>query len=571
MTSDTNISPEARARLQARQVFDPDELYLDDTGASYASDGSERLPVDEHVVRSVLHWHRRTNAGDIYGYAERVKLGLLPGPDPEHPLVVPLNGRQRRKAAQFLNAVFARVLQVWEASGRDRARCGAALVQAAAAGRAGDERYRDLAWLQEEDVSAIVGGRVSGERVQGLLAEDGPGGEARLPRVLLLCDWDWADIDPEDPEALRAAMFSRVTTRHPPSVVAAKCRRLLDAGYSEESVAATVPCSPKSLGDVLLVLDLVPEVQAARDAGKVTHAQLKETFFSLSRGDSGRRVPISEEEQRARLLELLTGERPPRVKLSLGLPAVGAPAAPSSAESVDREASAGTPEETQPTLSIEEAPDGQERTGAQPVAAAPRVLPGATRGHQGYSGAQALARVLDAIRSRRASLPTPDDVDPDEDARGEEWLRRKVSAARVQGAEAAVAFLSGDEAALEQLPELADALREALAAAVSAQEGVVEGVREKPRREAKPRASGRLTPAQHLAQRALDLLADWESVSEDERTEWPESPAEDQELARLLLSAREAYDEACSADGKEDLPEIFIREYVLEHVLSVAT
>lgn len=499
-----DVSGEQKKKIRSRTVWDVADLYVDrpvDQGGfgSFAADGREFLDVDASVFKSLIR-HYSSGNGQVWPSIMPMKVTIC-GSN-EKPMLVVLNGRQRLKAVDRINRVMARIHKMWHELDKDKVRLKNAVVtmsEQARNGAATQPWLEDFAMLDGEDVDHLVGGRVNGESVPGLLTksretEDGP-----MPYCVRV---EYSDIDPNTPEALELSTAERISVPTPPLVVAHQIRRLLDANRTPDSIAANFGVSTRTLFNQMLILLVEPEVQQAVNSGKIKWRTLKDSFFV----DTKTRGPVvKSRKEQMELLERYAGvpvreAAAMRTDLAKAEGKVPSPTAATLAEDAAKRA-------TQPTATA--VPPGTAPTGAPPAAAAKPVRGGRK---DDTSILALLPRAAAMVRRQAEELPVPD-----MEAGAEEFWKAKEEAVRFDTASRVVAFLGGDSTALDDMADLQKVISDSLATARADAEA-----EEKKAVERELEAKG-MTPKQKLATSVMNLFEDWEDQDVDERTDWPQT------------------------------------------------
>lgn len=539
-----SVSAAKKKQLRSQLVWPVSDLTVDRSG-TYATDGREDLNLDHALVRSLLRHYSTDNKGRVFQMIAAVKVTIC-GNDSDVKLVL-LNGRQRLKAITYLNELLGDIYQTWLDLGKDRTKLKNALIAQGEAGRNGTG-YTDKAWMDAEDVELLVGGRVSGDAVPGFLTKSKDSEEGPMPYCVRV---EYVDVDPNSPEALEISLAERINVPTPPLVRARQTQRLLNAGRTPESVAATSGVDTRTLYNSLLVLHVIPEVQQAHNDGLLSWRTLKEQFFRDTKRSGV--IPKDPAEQKSILDFLLNNN-------------AGAGRAGKAA----REALKDTSKEPETTSSDapETAPPPASTTPAAPVPS-PSVPPPPTPAYSAPAKPPAgirdfLPKAGSALHSAKLRLPRPDADTDDADAYWEkrERIIRMDTAARV------LDFLE-DPSALDDLPLLKEAIEKALMELASEAGVVVAPPAPAPEKVSdvkKGKGKGgkaALTENQRVGQAIVDLFSKWEDSGSD--SEWPIT--DDKVVKSHLGKIQSAYAAALSDGDNPDKGDL-AREYVMSNLLA---
>lgn len=543
------VSAAKKKQIRSQLVWSPGDLTIDSSG-TYATDGREVLALDYAVVRSLIRHYSTDNKGRVFQMIAAVKVTIC-GTDSDVKLIV-LNGRQRLKAITYLNTLLAEIYQMWQDLGRDRVKLKNALVAQGEAGRNGTG-YADKAWMDAEDVELLVGGRVSGDAVLGFLTKSKDSDEGPMPYCVRV---EYVDVDPNSPEALEISLAERISVATPPLIRARQTQRLLNAGRTPESVAATSGVDVRTLYNGLLVLHVIPEAQQAHNEGLLSWRTLKDQFFR----DTKRSGVIAKDpaEQKSILDFLLNnnagaGRGGKAAREALKEPAKESEASPTDDSAIEDETPPVKP--TTPAAAPPPAPPAPAYS--SPTKTSPFGAPSGMRDFLPKAGA--------VLHSAKLRLPRPDaDVD-DADAYWEkrEHIVQMDTAARILD-------YFEDPSALDELPLLKAAVEKALAElasdsgvvaappATSAPEKVVDAKKGKSKGGKVP-----LTENQRVGQAIVDLFSKWEDGGSD--TEWPVT---DDKVVKLHLGKIQGAYAAAIVDGDAPDKGDLAREYVMSNLLA---
>ena len=565
-----NVTGAKRKQLRSTTVWPTTALYIDrpiDQGGygSYAADGREFLAVDASLVRSILSHHERDTRGRAWPLISPAKVTIC-GADDEHVILVMLNGRQRCKGVDYVNQIMAWIYDLWLQLDRDRIKLKNALISYIASAKNEDDdnhaslppRARDLAFLEPEDVEYLVGGRVNGEAVPGLLTKGKDTDEGPVEFCLRV---EYTEIDPNTVDALELSVAERINVETPPLVQAQQIRRLLEADRSPESVARNIGCHPKTLQNRLLILRVEPEVQQAVNDKIVSWHTLEKMFFVRTKTG---KMPLSREDQLrvpATFASIKTKHAAAAERRQMMEGSGLGQGQPSETTAAPAGATAPAPAAPKPAHGVPGI------AGTAPTGAPPAAAPRPVQHRREPSGAGILAllpRSAAAVRDRAAALPEPSEED---DAQA--YVQKRTTRAVVQAVAAVMAYLGGDADALAGAPpEVRDAVTEALAEARADVDAEAADARHK------DQFNRGQTPTQITGKLVIELFAEWEETPDDARGEWPvldEDSPEADAVRAALSRIQAAYGEALvkgevgsSVDDKMEFAQSWVLEIFLK-------
>ncbi len=437
------------------------------------------------------------------------------------------NGRQRRRCAGEIDARLAWIVGEFitdelraEKPAQQRIKLRNTLLEWAK----NHPTAQEAAWLTRPFVNAILGS-----------GEDG-GGETSgwfdkawnpLP-CLLKVQIIGVDVDVNDPRLLvQSVARKEAQVETPPSLRARQIQRALDkknaAGeplLSPKGVAQLLNMGDDALNNSLLILDAIPDVQAAIDSGKLSAkvalignpGKRDAAFVVWPKGQPRVLIPPAAQAQVLKgLLEAFPGDE--RIRGSKAF-AVGLKL---------RKLALGQPEETTTQPPAGAAQDsGGDATGSEDSGAAQDSGQRATATRPVKRGRLVVDRGTVLLMTEHFGRLAPTLPDPEENGLNvAEIERRQRDAISVGAALAMAKFLGGDETALKDYPALAAAF-----AAMTA--------------EAEPTAP-ELDPAEVVRELAAAAIDRWEEIPEGER---PEAPTVDK---ALLVAGKEPTDEQVAA------------------------